>query len=98
MPCHYTARSEAGLGATLFFMGLSLFFTTSKSYRKGLAFSALALSVYAAALPLHLTGLCPGPMMPCRLGTLPAILILSGILSAWSLAVLLKRLPKTEQA
>jgi hypothetical protein len=30
--------------------------------------------------PTVLIGVCPGPSMPCRAGTLPALVILSGFL------------------
>jgi hypothetical protein len=46
-----------------------------------LAFLAIAGALY----PTVLIGVCPGATMPCRTGTLPALMILSGLLLAISL-------------
>ncbi len=84
MKCFWTARAELGLGALIIFGGLLSCFSSAER-RIGLSLMVAATALLGAALPLFVIGVCPGPAMPCRAGTLPALLLLSGALFLFSI-------------
>jgi hypothetical protein len=78
MVCTYTARTELILGILISFLSLFLFFSSEKESQRYLSLSLLILFSFSLLGPTYLIGMCKGPTMPCRLGTLPALLLLSG--------------------
>lgn len=80
MKCHWTGQAEMGIGAVIMALGLLMLLSRSASVRLGLSLSIICVALLAAAIPTVLIGVCPGEMMPCHMGTLPALLLLSGLL------------------
>ncbi|MDR0868640.1 MAG: DUF4418 family protein [Planctomycetota bacterium] len=81
MKCHSTARVEFALGLLIAFLGLLTLLTDSASFRCGLTVSIFLNAVLALLIPAVLVGVCPGVHMGCRALTLPALVILSGLLA-----------------
>jgi hypothetical protein len=76
--CFWTAKAEAGLGGLVIFASLLLFFTASPERRSGITLVLTGSAVLGALIPFKLIGVCLQESMPCRAGTLPALLLLSG--------------------
>lgn len=80
MKCHWTGQAEMGIGAVIMALGLLMLLSRSACVRLGLSLSVICVAMLAAAIPTVLIGVCPGEMMPCHMGTLPSLLLLSGLL------------------
>lgn len=80
MKCFWTARAELGLGIVVIWGGLLLLLMRALAVRTGVCLVLLAVTVLAASLPLGLIGMCRMADMPCRAGTLPALVLLSILL------------------
>ena len=65
MACYYTSKAEIGLGSLIGVLGIVFFFFKDKG---------------VLLYPLALTGLCGKEDMDCRVGTLPALIVLSVVL------------------
>jgi hypothetical protein len=85
MVCFYTAQAELGLGAVVIFNGLLFLLFSSPQRRLGVSLSLTGSAVLSGAIPTLLIGVCPGDMMICHSGTLPALLIVSAALALFSL-------------
>jgi hypothetical protein len=84
MICWHAWRAEIGLGLAAMIVG-ALMLLARASFESGLSLSLLPLAAAGALYPTVLIGVCPGASMPCRAGTLPALVILSSFLAALSL-------------
>lgn len=93
MKCHWTAQAEIGVGVVIALIGLCMLLIKSALIRLGLSLSLIIITLLVAALPTVLIGVCPGEMMDCHIGTLPALLLLSAILLIVAIvnAIYLKR-------
>lgn len=80
MKCFWSARTELGLGAAVIFGGLLLLLLGNTAARLGISLMLLAVAILGAAIPTVIIGVCRSDYMPCRAGTLPALMILSGLL------------------
>jgi hypothetical protein len=80
MRCGYTARAEAAVGALVILAGLTLIALPERDSRKALGIIGIGLGVVTVLVPTFLIGVCTAPDAPCRIGTLPALIIL-GILT-----------------
>lgn len=80
MKCHWAGQAEIGIGIVIAVLGLFMLLAKSPLVRLGISLSLLAIAGLVAAIPTLLIGVCPGEMMPCHMGTLPALLLLSAIL------------------
>jgi hypothetical protein len=85
MVCYWTARAEAGLGGLLLFSALLLSLSASRERRSGIMLTLAGSAVLGAAIPSLLIGVCRQENMPCRAGTLPALLLLSGFFFLFAL-------------
>jgi hypothetical protein len=85
MVCFWTARAEGGLGFLIIFGGLLLLFAKAPERRLGISLMLAGAAVFGAAIPCLLLGVCRGETMPCRAGTLPALLLLSGFFFLFTL-------------
>jgi hypothetical protein len=85
MVCYYTWRAEIGVGLAVMAGALALLLSGAAA-RRGVFVMLSALAAIGALYPTVLIGVCPGASMPCRTGTLPALVILSGLLLALSAA------------
>lgn len=78
MACHWTAQAEIGVGAVVILLGGLLLFASSAAVRIGLSLALACVALLVAAIPGFLIGVCQNPLMGCRMGTLPALLLLAG--------------------
>jgi hypothetical protein len=85
MVCFWTARAEGGLGLLVIFAGLLLLFFRSPEGRLGIMLMLAGTAVFGAAIPCAILGVCARESMPCRAGTLPALVLLSGFFCLFSL-------------
>ncbi|MDR1921226.1 MAG: DUF4418 family protein [Candidatus Adiutrix sp.] len=85
MVCFWSAKAELGLGALIIAGGLLLALSHSLERRRGVTLMLAASAFFGAAIPTLLIGVCRPETAPCRAGTLPALLILSGFLLLVSL-------------
>lgn len=86
MKCFWTARAELGTGALIAFCGLLLCICRNAGARFGIAAVAAAASLLALAFPSMLIGMCGAETMPCRIGTLPGLILLGSAAFLVSLA------------
>ncbi|MDR2604271.1 MAG: DUF4418 family protein [Desulfovibrio sp.] len=84
--CFWTAKAEAGLGGLVIFASLLLFFAGSPEQRSGITLMLAGVAVLGALIPSELIGVCRQESMPCRAGTLPALLLLSGFFFLFALS------------
>ena len=76
MKCFWTARAELGTGALIVFGGLLLCVCKDAGTRFGAAAVTAAAALLAVAFPTVLIGVCGSETMACRMGTLPALVLL----------------------
>ncbi len=93
MKCFWTARAVLGDGAAIALSGLLLFFIKTPGVRLGAALLPLAAGALAVLTPHWLIGVCPGEMMACHMGTLPALTLL-GLLAVLAAACVAGRARK----
>lgn len=79
MKCHWTARAELGAGALVAVTGILLLLFSNSKVRSGLSLSLVFSGIFALLIPTTLIGVCGGVHMDCNKLTLPALIILSGI-------------------
>lgn len=80
MKCHWTGQAEIGVGILIVVLGLFMLLTKLAAVRLGISIALSCIALLAAAIPTILIGVCPSEMMQCHMGTLPALLLLSGVL------------------
>ena len=85
MSCYYTARAEIGVGFFIIILGIAYIVFKSEELRAGISLSIAVSSILIVLLPLKLTGLCKMSDMACRIGTLPALIVIAIIIAAVSL-------------
>jgi hypothetical protein len=85
MVCFWTAQAEAGMGVFIIFGGLLLALSNPTERRFGITLMLAASAVLGASIPTLLVGVCLPEATPCRAGTLPALLLLSGFVFLFSL-------------
>jgi hypothetical protein len=93
MRCFWSARAEMGVGAATIAGGIFYLCSQNAQRRIGLCLMIGILACLGAAIPLFLIGVCDHHDAPCRIGTMPAWVITSGLLlvSAWVNARLLSK-------
>ena len=79
MKCFWTARAEIGAGALVVLGGCALLLFKDHGARFGVSLMTAFAGALVVAIPTVLIGVCGSPVMPCRSGTLPA-LVVSGCL------------------
>lgn len=79
MKCGYTARAEAAVGIIVILAGLVLFAQKARKYRKVLGGAIAGFGILAILIPTVLIGVCNAPDAPCRIGTLPALILLGAL-------------------
>ena len=80
MACFYTGQAEIGLGIVIAILGLITVAIKSEDIRIGISISQIANALLVILFPIKLTGLCGMDMMPCRMGTEPALIVAAIIL------------------
>jgi hypothetical protein len=85
MKCFWTARAALGCGGVIACAGSIIALASSPGVRLGAVLALLPLGALVAAFPTVLIGVCPNEMMPCRMGTLPALCLLGTFTGALAL-------------
>jgi hypothetical protein len=92
MRCGYTARAETGVVAPLIILiGAILPLSKTKESRGAVGIFGFGLGALVLLLPTYIIGMCQGPDMPCRIGTLPALVLLGSATIVASIITLIKR-------
>lgn len=79
MKCGYTARAEAAVGIIVILAGLVLFAQKADKYRKVIGGAIAGFGILTILIPTILIGVCNAPDAPCRIGTLPALILLGAL-------------------
>ena len=90
MKCFWTARASLGNGGLIVFSGLVLCIARHPGVRLGAALVTAAAGTLAILTPVWVIGVCPGGMMPCHMGTRPALILL-GLLTVLAAALIALR-------
>jgi len=77
MNCHRSAQAEIWVAVILVIIGIVFLKLRSQKFKYSACFLILFFSVLGGAIPTFLIGVCKSDMMPCRLGTQPALVLLS---------------------
>jgi hypothetical protein len=92
MRCGYTARAETGVVAPLIILvGAMLPLSKTKELRGAVGIFGFGLGVLVLLLPIYIIGMCQSPDMPCRIGTLPSLVLLGSATIVASIITLAKR-------
>lgn len=85
MRCAWSARMLVALGVLVAVVAIIGLLSNERAAVRASAWGVSAVLVTAMLVPTKLIGVCSSPTHPCRAGTLPAVLIVSGL--ALTLAV-----------
>ncbi|MCX8648964.1 DUF4418 family protein [Gilliamella sp. B2776] len=85
MKCFWTGRAEIGVGSMIIAIGILMLFCRKIFLRMGLSMAVACISLFAAAIPTILIGVCSNEMMRCNMGAKPALVLLSVLLFIVSL-------------
>lgn len=80
MKCHWSGQMVVSLGLFIVFEGILLGMMKSVFARLGLSLVVIVTAILTMAVPTVLIGVCAGGTMPCRVGMLPAILVVCVLL------------------
>ncbi|MCR5607577.1 MAG: DUF4418 family protein [Lachnospiraceae bacterium] len=86
MACYYTKQAEIGLAIIVILLSIASLIFADKKIRAGISISLSSVAIIILLYPLKLIGLCKMDTMPCRIGTLPARIVVSFLLFAVSAA------------
>ena len=78
MKCAYTARAEAGAGALVVLLGLTLLILPGRDSRKAVGINTIGVGTLIVLLPF-LIGVCGSSSAPCVIGTKPGLILLGSI-------------------
>lgn len=85
MKCFWTAKAELGVGSLITFGGLLSCFSRDAGARFGIAAMTAGTALLGIAFPTALIGVCPSEAMACRMGTLPALVLINSVVAVISL-------------
>ena len=84
--CQGTLQAETALGGMLMLIGLAPALWPRRKTGLAASLAAMVIAGLVIISPLHLTGLCRMSTMPCRAGTLPALVTLGIIIATTGVA------------
>ena len=76
MKCWYTAEAETVTGVLIVLTGFALLALPDRVSRKTAGIAGIILGLIVSLIPTILVGVCATPDAPCRIGTLPALILL----------------------
>lgn len=79
MKCWYTAEAETGVGVLIILTGVALLALPGRVSRKTAGIAGGILGLIIILVPTVLVGVCTTPDAPCRIGTLPALILLGAV-------------------
>lgn len=88
MKCHWTAQMELGLGIVIVILGVLTIGFKSPHIHIGLTIGIILNAILVILVPSVLIGVCKSSHMQCHALTLPALVILGGILILVGIAYL----------
>ncbi|HOG45344.1 MAG TPA: DUF4418 family protein [Anaerolineae bacterium] len=88
MKCFWTARGKVALAAPLLGLALALSLSRRREAQRALALVGAALGLAIIALPTLLIGTCSMATASCNLVMKPSLILLGGLVTATSVAVL----------
>ena len=80
MKCFWAARATLGNGGLTIFAGCLLLLSHHAPFRLGVALMLLPVGLLVIVTPGLLIGVCANELMPCHMGTLPALALLGTLL------------------
>lgn len=80
MKCHWSSQMIAGLGVLIACEGILLGVMRAVAARQALGIVVMLTAMLAMAVPTVLIGVCDPDVMPCRMGMLPATLVIGVLL------------------
>ncbi len=87
--CHGTLDAETIIGIIIAVIGLVMAIRPRQRIVFVSSISVCILAILAVLFPIAITGVCKMSTMPCRLGTVPALVTASLLMGATALAGLL---------
>jgi hypothetical protein len=84
--CTNTLYAETALGFIAMALGCAALARFSKIFIFTASFGLMGLAVLVILFPLRLTGLCNMATMPCRMGTLPALVTIAVMMAITALS------------
>jgi hypothetical protein len=85
MRCHWTAMSELLVGGLITFNGILLIVFKKCEARLALSIMLFLLGLTTLLIPTLVIGMCESATMDCRVGTEPALIVVSIIIMAVSI-------------
>ncbi|MDP4093618.1 MAG: DUF4418 family protein [Bacillota bacterium] len=82
MKCHWTAMTELMIGTLIVFNGILLIVFKKHETRIALSIMLFLLGLAALLIPTAVIGMCETATMACRVGTEPALIVVSVITMA----------------
>lgn len=79
MKCFWSGRAELGIGLLILCAGVLTVLFRSAPLRLGISMMTALTGILGILVPTLLIGGCEMEMMACRMGTFPAVTILSGL-------------------
>lgn len=89
MACYYTAKAELGLGLLILLGALIRLMVKTNEAQIAIDLTMAGCAVLGALWPTVLIGLCSNPSMPCRIGTLPALIVLSSLFFIYNIVLII---------
>lgn len=84
MKCHWTAMAELLIGGLIVFSGILLILFKKYETRLALSIMLFLLGLTALLIPTSVIGMCETATMACRVGTEPALIVVSVVIMAVS--------------
>jgi Domain of unknown function (DUF4418) len=91
MKCWYTAEAETGVGILLLLAGLAMLLLPWRVSRKTAGILGVVFGILIILIPTVIIGVCDSPDAACRIGTLPALILLGAITIIFSIYLVLSK-------
>jgi hypothetical protein len=92
MKCHWTAMAELLIGGLIAFNGILLVLFNRYETRLALSIMLFLFGLTALLIPTSVIGMCETATMACRVGTEPALIVVSVIIMAVSIGNIISQI------